>query len=601
MTAISHDSGLSGRLLVACAAIGSIWLVYQALLAAVGAYAWDDGVITLAYARTWAETGHFALTPVSEQAEGSSSLLFVGVFAALQALHPLGMDGLIRASQELSLMAWLGTLLLLSRCLRPHVPEPGWRWMVLGGLALLPMPMAEVFNGMEMSSFALLLLATVMAFERRHPALWLLIPLTLLARFEAVFYLGLAWAALGWWQPQRRRQAWRAALVVAGVWLLLACWRWQVFGDVLPNTIRAKVHAPYTPAGHGLALFKLKAMGLVEFLQVNAAWLLALAWMTRRAVAQGRLRVHGLASLDFKAWLVLAFGLFGLMTGVNWGYQGRMCLAALPLLVWWVAERWASPQPSRALVSGGWSGRLARWPSAWALLALLGLTLVLNLTVGLGNAKTLLRGAYFQGMRLPAVLHKRIEGHVQGGGSEYAHWMGVSPANYRATGLLADRLRLSMGWREVGLLTPDVGGLSLCCPQIRVLDLGLLTSPVLAREGYAALGAYLEAQRPALVITHSFWSEAAGIYGVAAFTRHYVPVVLDDTFMWLRREHLPRLLASPAWRARRLDGPEQLRRTKYGGMPEDMSHLRTLGAQPLWQFEPRGSLAGAVAARLTAG
>jgi hypothetical protein len=585
MTAISQDSGLSGRLLVACAAVGGIWLLYQAFLTAVGAYAWDDGVITLAYARTWAETGHFALTPVSEQAEGSSSLLFVGLFAALQWVHPLSMDALIRASQELSLLAWLATLLTLSRCLQPHVPEPGWRWLVLGSMALLPMPMAEVFNGMEMSSFALLLLWTVIAFERRHPALWLLIPLTLLARFEAVFYLGFAWAALGLWRPQRRHQAWQAALAVAGVWLLLAVWRWQVFGDVLPNTIHAKVHAPYTPAGHGLALFKLKAMGLAEFLQVNAAWLVALAWLIRRAVAQGRLRVQGLASLDFKAWLVLAFAVFGLLTGVNWGYQGRMCLAALPLLVWWVAERWTASQ--------------ARWPTAWGLLALVWLTMILNVSVGMGNAKTLLRGAYFQGLRLPAVLHQRVEGHVQGGGSEYAHWMGVSPANYRATGRLADRLRVSMGWREVSLLTPDVGGLSLCCPQIRVLDLGLLTSPVLAREGYAALGAYLDTQRPALVITHSFWSETSGIYGMAAFTQHYVPVVLDDTFMWLRREHLPRLLASPAWRAHELDGPAQLRRAKYGGMPEDMPYLQTLRGQPLWQFEPRGGLAGALAAGLT--
>jgi hypothetical protein len=39
----------------------------------VGIRAWDDGAITLAYSRTFAETGRIALTSVSETVEGYSS------------------------------------------------------------------------------------------------------------------------------------------------------------------------------------------------------------------------------------------------------------------------------------------------------------------------------------------------------------------------------------------------------------------------------------------------------------------------------------------------------------------------------------------------
>ena len=39
----------------------------------VGANAWDDGAITLAYSRTWADFGRYSVTPVSEVAEGYSS------------------------------------------------------------------------------------------------------------------------------------------------------------------------------------------------------------------------------------------------------------------------------------------------------------------------------------------------------------------------------------------------------------------------------------------------------------------------------------------------------------------------------------------------
>lgn len=578
MSTLSQPRGLALQALMPATVLALVGLFYLALVAWVGVHAWDDGAITLAYARTLAETGRFAVTPVSEVVEGSSSLLFVAGMAALHAVLPQSFDGLIRASQWTALVAWLFTLLLVARKLRPHVPSSQARGLLVVLLGLLPMPMAEVFNGMEMTTFALLLWGLVEAFERRHAALYALIPLLLLVRFESVFYLGLAFAGLVLFRPRDRLQAWRAGLWTVAVWLLVAAWRWQVFGDWMPNTIRAKMHPPYMPEGHGLSFLLAKADGLLEFLKVNLVWLLALGWWGRKlSTRPGR----GLAVLDLRAWLVLAFGVFAALSGANWGYQGRMCLAVLPLLFIWVAERWSWAEARR----GANTGRKPR-PAFLPLMGVLLATLVVNANVLLYDAKAVMRGGFYQG-KLPDALHERVAAHLQSGAIEFAHWMGVTPANFRATGLVVDRVRRSLGQPTIGLFTPDVGGLALCCASIRVLDSGLLTSRDLASTGYGGLEAYLGRERPDLIITHTFWSELSHIYSLPTFRRDYVPVVIDHMHMWLRRDHLAPLLASPDWQARPLAGLAELQQTKYGGRPEDMAYMQTRGSETIWALQPR--------------
>lgn len=55
-----------------------------------GTYGWDDGAITLAFARTFADPGHIALTPGSEVVEGFSSPLWFLLAAAGDRALPLG-------------------------------------------------------------------------------------------------------------------------------------------------------------------------------------------------------------------------------------------------------------------------------------------------------------------------------------------------------------------------------------------------------------------------------------------------------------------------------------------------------------------------------
>jgi hypothetical protein len=575
MRAIFEGRWPFARVQTPAALWGLLGLFYLGLLAIVGPFAWDDGAIALAFARTLADTGRFALTPVSEVVEGAASLLWVGGLSALHGLHAWSFDAWVRVSQGLALLAWLGTLWALERKLRRPVPQRAPRWWAVGVLALLPMPMAEVFNGMEMTAFALILLGVVEAFERRHVALWVLIPLALLVRFEAVFYLGLAFSALALCRPQDRSWAWRAGAYMLTVWMLVALWRLQVFGDWMPNIVRAKMQAPYTPGVHGLALVQAKAEGLLAFLKVNAAWLLALVWLGWRAVRAGR--GAGVHRWDIKVWLVLAFALLGGVTGANWGYEGRLGLAALPLLVLMVAEHWRGPAGREAMA--GQAAGAAAWPLVGLLLA----TAVINAKVAVGDAQALWRGAYFQGY-LPPALQANADARMRAGQVKFAHWMGDTPASSRATGLVVERVRQSLGLHEIALLAPDVGGLALCCPQIRVLDYSLLSNRDLARSGYAGLDAYLQAQRPDLVITHGLWSAQSGIYALPAFDREYVPVVIGGMQMWLRNEHLTRLLRSPMWLSQGLDGPQDLKLAKFGGKPADLAYVQSRVRQTIWSF-----------------
>ncbi len=547
-----------------------------ALIYLTGNYAWDDGAITLAYSRTLGEHGRFALTPVSEVVEGSSSLLFTALMAGVQALLHLDFDQLVRASQCATLGFWMTVLVVMDRVLHPILPDWTSRTLALGILAVLPMPLTEMLNGMEMTLFALLLLAVVIAYERRSAWLWVAVPLVMLVRFEAVFYLCFATGSIVVFDAKHRAQALKVMAWSLILFVVFTAWRWSYFGDVLPNTIRAKMQAPYTPPEHGLVLLQTKLEGLFEFVKVNAVWLLILGagmFATRRTAPI----LARLASWDFKVWLILSFGVFSALSGVNWGYEGRMCLACLPLLVWVVVERIDAGQ--------AWGGR-SMGPKLliWALVA----TLLVNASVVAGLAKTLVRGGFYQGL-LPSVLSDKLAQKIERArGESWRGELGTTPQNYRVTGEAADRVRQSLGLPVVAVMTPDVGGLGLCCDKIRVLDSGLLTSASLARTGYAGLAAYMEAEKPDLLVTHSFWTTSANLYEQKPFVDHYVPVVVDRNLFWLRREHLAAMRASPMWSVTPIDNVDALAQFRYGGRAVDMDYIRQHFQVPIWRFDRAG-------------
>ena len=495
-------------------ALGTQFVMIVLITRLVGVHAWDDGAITLAYSRTFAESGLIALTSVSEVVEGYSSTAWFLINAAMALFRP-GFEGAIHASQ-MAAGLFLGVATVLVWLIARHLGlRPRTRLAILLVFSLFGPAVSEVSNGMEMTLLTATGLALFHALYVRENRLLLAVAIVvfLTARFEAMIY----YAAL--LTPLLLRGRYRSFILLAAVGMavvgLHAIVRYSVFGDVFPNPVHAKMHVPYSLSG--LQGVKLRLIAAVEItatlfpmvLAVSA--LLIIPW----SGLSGRLRALGSARNDVLALAapVAAVVLFAILIGKNWGYVGRMQFLALPfvlLIFGLVYDRLADP---------------ARTVSARpALVAVCALTILFSWIVS---------------ARQPIAQMART---LSGGGGEVAEAYGTTPETYRRTGLAVDHLRRLLGRDMITFATPDVGGLALCCDRIRVVDLGLLASRKLARQGYAALPAILAEERPDAIEVHQHWGVNSKIYAIPEFRNDYQPVVIDRTRFYLRNEHAEKLI-----------------------------------------------------------
>ena len=85
-------------------------------------------------------------------------------------------------------------------------------------------------------------------------------------------------------------------------------------------------------------------------------------------------------------------------------------------------------------------------------------------------------------------------------------------------------------------MTPDLGGLALCCDEFRLVDLAALSNRKLAHRGPAALAEVLETESPDIVEAHWKWATLGALYDLPYFRAHYVPAFAGGTKLWLRRD-----------------------------------------------------------------
>lgn len=480
-----------------------------ALPALVGAFAvwvvrdrgWDDGAITLAFARTFVEHGRLALTGASDPVEGFSSPAWFLLNAAAARLHP-GFSGAIALSQAFAALCMMASSVLLFLIGRRLSLSAGALAAVLILFALSGPAIAETANGMEMGLLAASGLAMVytLYFRPPGPAAALAALVFLSARFEAIFFYGVLIAPL---LLQRR---WRLALLMAGLglaafgaqeWL-----RWDLFGQLLPNTVLAKMHAPYSFPGAAALQSRLEALGelgvLTAPLAVTVLFLAICAPDRLRALTSDRRDLLVLAAP------VIAVELFALVTGKNQGHLGRMAFLGLPFALLLFARLFDA-------LAGGLRADMRR--------ALLAVACIATLQIGLTlSASTALAGV-----------------------SPPAEAMPVTPEAYRRTGQSIEHLRARLGLSRIAFLTPDVGGLGLCCEGVRVIDLGLLTSGPLARQGYGALPALIASERPEVIEAHRGWAQASNLYDIPMFQTDYRPALVDGLRVYLRADLAKRL------------------------------------------------------------
>jgi len=537
-------SRLALIVLIQCAALLAVCLY-------IGDNGWDDGAITLAFARTLARHGRVALTPRSEVVEGFSSVSWLLLNALAGLVRPAYRAAIV-ISQVLSVLCIGACTALLARTCSLLRFDRFWSALTVVAFAAWGCSFSEAANGMEMGLLAAACLLMINELLAPRPRLWLLcagVVLAITTRFEAVLYVGLL--ALTVLSVPGRRAFWAMALAGLVTVALLSGWRLAVFGDVLPNTFWAKRWPPYAALGLRDRLagaWELPSFFLGPLVGLGLA--LACGFRPRGAVgARGRAVAILAAPIAGAVWM-------GLLTGRHWGYRGRMPYFAFPpalLLLALLFSEWVRAERGR-----------------WRLAVAAG-------SVGAALAMSMI-GLPFDSWRSAAR-----------GGS-----FNVTPHTYAASGQVFRRFTSAAGVQHPTILTADVGGLALCCDEFQIVDLAFLSNRTLAHQGPAAIGQVVAAESPELIEAHWRWATVGGLYGQPAFHDHYVPAFSGGTKLWLRRDVAETVVRSghacrvPVGRPGVLD---LLRDDRYASteLPDDRTSFEAAGVVlALDQPEPSG-------------
>ena len=230
---------------------GTVLVAHLAIALAVGVQAWDDGFITLAFSRTFAETGQISLTPVSEQVEGATSPLWFLMMAGVYKAFAPNFYWFHFVSQCVAAVCSAAAAVLFYRLIRPAAPGAAW-WITLLVFLLGPIR-SETGNGMEMSLLCLVVLGILVLLQDDDGRYWwslaLLAALVPWIRLEATGYVGAGIIAVWVLSSPRNRRSLVAMIVAsfASVAVLVVV-RYAVFGTVLfTNTMIAKQMPPYSP------------------------------------------------------------------------------------------------------------------------------------------------------------------------------------------------------------------------------------------------------------------------------------------------------------------------------------------------------------------
>ena len=411
------------EMLFALAVIFTLQTAITALIVlAVGARGWDDGAITLAFSHTFADTGRIALNAASEQVEGFSSPSWF-LLNALAAKFNLGFFGAVYCSQILTAVAFgLSTLFVVLLAGRLGL-RFGTTLAIGVALSLFGPTLTEISNGMEMTLLSASSLALVyfLYFSRNSVLAMVAAAAFLLTRFEAAIYYAVMVIPLFFF-GRTKTFVW-FCLFGAAVVLLEEGVRYAIFSDVLPATIHAKSHFPYSKSGwlgvasHVISTLEFAIPVFPLLLAGGAVWVFG-GRSVRAAQDFAMARRNELMALSAA---VVAIELFAVVAGVNLGYLGRMEFAAFPfvfLLFGLVFDWFAAgfrPAARRVALIAALSAEVA---FSWAI-----------------SARTAVADIAMFVRRDPALEQPRI----------------VTPGFFRGTGLAADHLRRA-------LLFPGAGG-----------------------------------------------------------------------------------------------------------------------------------------------
>lgn len=516
-----------------------------------GPYVWDDGAITLAYARTLAEKGVFSLTGASEIVEGTSSLLFTFIAAAAHKIMHFNFVQFIFFAQFAAFIFLCATVFITHQLLSKIIRTPDYSLIIALLMGCMPMFTAEIMNGMEMTLFSALMLLLISCYEQPSKNYMWVIPLLLLARFEAIYYLLFTGVFLAIFDKKNRPHLYHYLVYTIFVFAVISALRYAYFGDLLPNTIYAKMHSPYSSDAKDVyAQMRDKTDGLLQFGRVYLAFIIALL----AVIVLHKDRYSLLSNIKF--WMVLAFASFAFIAACNWGYRGRIPLACLPVFTLLLAEMIRKDNIRMICVVG-----------------CLGATFYCNSNLITENNHTMMFGNANQ--------MQFLADNVGDIHRDY----GITPANYRITGLAVDELRKLLDLQTIRFMGPDVGGLGLCCDNIKVIDSALLTNRFIAKNGYAKFEQLIATTKPDVIETHGIWSYLTHIYDSPFFQANYLPIVFKQNLFWINRICFRQLANKVTFLP--VPNIRTLENTRYGLEPYGRDYIIKRFSGTVYMVEPK--------------
>ena len=526
---------------------------------------WDDAAITASFARTYAETGRFALTPSSVEVEGFSSISWA-LLLSIPRYFSNNPDAILVWMKFLASLSFGLSLLVFHRMALRLLQGRVQASLATLTMAFMVPPMREAMNGMEMNLYMLLLLYLVDILTREKPTVqtwissWLLAPALILTRFEAPYLIALL--AVGVILARLRKALFHLTVPAAVSFALLEAWRHSRFGVWMPNTAYAKLQFPYsTPMlwsvfFHSLGypsqmwfllskggLLNSRLQGTLEILHVFRGPLLLVVLVGTIGYANKRVRLFWFA-LNSRTLAVLLGALLLLnltlwLAAINLADRCYISVfeaaifVVVPLLRVGLRDLSALKRSVFTISIGGlmfgiifgknlgYDGRMtlacipflvlltffflerSMPPQRWKP-ALFGACLLVQLPVWTMGA-----WASWQNAGLPA----------------------ISGAENRGRNI--DLVRRILHRDSLYVMLPDVGGSTLCCEKLTIYDSALLANPLLARRGYSAFEEYLRETRPDVIESHDPWSSYSRLYQ-SELMKDYSVVILNGQRLLLR-------------------------------------------------------------------
>jgi hypothetical protein len=463
---------------------------------------WDDSAITLGFSRTFAYTGRIEPTPGSGIVEGYSTTLWMLLMAAVAKV--------ISSPVTLLAFAKVSTLVLnLINIVLIRYWFTSWTTETLAnlvaGIVGCTLMFYETINGMETPLIMTLILVMLVLFPRVSIT-WRFCYVVagcalLLMRWEA------AWLLAPFIFAERNR---RRAILPALCWILLFLAsnlaRWLYFGDLLPNTVVAKRHFPYSAPSLRLAVLNRLLEPVLILYSCKLLLVLLVAYAVYRyfVMRQPVFSFDRLKHAFRESWELRFMGLFLVFSfvlstaiGPNWGPEFRSFYPAWPFLIALLLLPVLPNLTPRAL--------------GWVTVAVCLFT-VLRMAARIQPLRSEKAPLY-----MPRITVDRV---------------GV------AVPILAELQQLT-GQPVLNYAAPDMGAVMLYGNNVHVIDLGLLCDRVLAHQGFAAVRSYVLQQRqPDVIEVHEIFTETTKFASYPEFPEQYRPVYIQGIRFFLNKRIL---------------------------------------------------------------